>query len=122
MKNTKIKTKQLIYELILSITAVLSVIFLWQNNIGTFTILTILWILAMFLWHKKIDIITFIVGAIIGPIVEVSCIAMGVWSYANPSFIGIPLWLPILWGLATVLTRRIAETIFIITNEKNKKH
>ena len=62
-------------------------------------------------WHTKHDAYFFVTGAIIGPLGEIICISSGVWSYVNPSFLGIPLWLPFAWGFATMLIKRIAETL-----------
>ncbi|MES2134690.1 MAG: hypothetical protein V4449_00390 [Patescibacteria group bacterium] len=42
-------------------------------------------------------------GFVFGPATEILAIRAGAWSYAEPSFFGIPLWLPFLWGSATLL-------------------
>jgi ubiquinone biosynthesis protein Coq4 len=60
-------------------------------------------------WHKKHDIYFFITGAVVGSIGEIVCIHFGVWQYANSTFLGIPMWLPLVWGLATILIKRISE-------------
>ncbi len=107
----KARTKELVYEIILAVVVVSLVIILNKNAWLTFGVLAAVWAFAIYLWHKKIDIATFIVAAVVGPVVEIISIYYGIWSYADPMFLGIPVWLPLLWGFAGVLLRRIAETI-----------
>ena len=45
-----------------------------------------------------------------GAVGESVCIYFGAWSYANPTYL-IPLWLPILWGLAALIIRRFTLEI-----------
>lgn len=66
---------------------------------------------ALFVWHKKIDFITFVMTAAIGTIVEIISINTGVWAYLNPTILGIPIWIPLAWGYAGVFIRRISVTI-----------
>jgi len=43
-----------------------------------------------------------------------AAIYFGAWSYANPTMLGIPLWLPLAWGIAAVFVKRVAETLIRI--------
>jgi len=111
MKKTgKIIEKELIYEIILFAGSVFLITSFYKNNIVTTISLVILWVAALFLWHKKNDIMFFIAAAIAGIGCEIVCVNLGVWKYSNPTLFNLPLWLPFAWGFAGVLIRRIAET------------
>lgn len=102
--------KELIFEIILFGVGIASISLFYKNNILLLFSLIIAWALGIKFWHKIHDIFFFVTGAIVGPIGEIVCIYFGVWQYANPTFLGIPIWLPFAWGLATMLIKRIAET------------
>lgn len=108
--TNKIK-KELVLEVIIYCIAIFSIVVLFQNNLLLTGVLLIAWVIGIVFWHKKHDIVFFVSGAILGPIGEIICIHFGVWQYANPNFLGIPLWLPFAWGLATIFIKRVAETI-----------
>jgi len=105
---------------ILAIGLTLLVLF-WENNLLASVLVLLVYLLIRFLWPKKHDDIYFITGGIIGPVVEIICIHFGIWSYTNPSGLGIPLWLPLAWGLATVMITRIAGTILQQKTENKKE-
>ena len=48
-------------------------------------------------------------GAVLGPLAEGIAVAFGAWTYAASDTVGLPLWLPPAWGLATLLVKRITE-------------
>jgi len=102
--------KELIFEILLFCGGIASISLFFNNNLLLGFILIIAWGIGIKFWHKNHDILFFIIGAIIGPIGEIVCVHFGVWQYTNPSFLGIPVWLPLAWGLAVVLVKRIAET------------
>ncbi len=87
------------------IVSIVSVILFWGDNILLSIILLILSIGILAIWHKKNDLITFFFGVIFGWFSESICIYFGAWTYTNPTYL-VPLWLPILWGVTTVVIRR----------------
>ncbi len=52
----------------------------------------------------------YIIAAIVGPLFEATAIHFGAWIYAKPDLIGIPLWLPFLWGNAALAISKAART------------
>ena len=111
MELTKQIEKELIFEFIVFVIGIAAISMFFKNNLILLLILIAVWGISIAFWHRKIDIIFYIVGAIIGPVAEIVCINYGVWQYANPSFLGIPIWLPLAWGFAVVMIKRVAETI-----------
>ena len=101
--------KELLFDIVLFGIGTLFIVLFYQNNALLSILLLAGWIFALKFWYKKHDVYFFVVGAIVGPIGEIVAIQFGVWQYANPSFLGIPIWLPLAWGLAVALIKRIAE-------------
>lgn len=110
MKITKKIEKELIFEFILYCAGIASISLFFQNNLLLLVLLIMAWTIGIMVWHKKHDVIFFVVGAIVGTIGEIVCIHFGAWRYTNPTFLGVPIWLPFAWGLAIMLIKRIAET------------
>ncbi len=52
-----------------------------------------------------------LLGATFGPLAEIIAVHFGVWSYSHATVIGIPLWLPLLWGLASVFFLKIERAL-----------
>ncbi|HLD38974.1 MAG TPA: hypothetical protein VJB05_01520 [archaeon] len=109
--------KELFLDAILFSLGIIATSFLYENNLLLTVALIILWCFGIYFWHKKRDIILFVSGAIFGPLAETVAVYFGVWSYANPTFLGIPIWLPLVWGMAIVMIVRFAE-LFIKIEKK----
>lgn len=63
---------------------------------------------------SKRSLVVYLVGFIFGPIAESVTIHAGAWQYAQPDFLGIPIWLPFLWAnaaLFAVNTERLAHFV-----------
>ena len=109
---TKKIEKELVFEIILFSVGVVAISLFYDNNLLLTAILLVVSLFGMKVWYKLHDSYFFITGAIIGPIGEIVAIYFGAWQYANPTFLGIPIWLPLFWGLAVVLIKRFSE-IFV---------
>jgi hypothetical protein len=116
MKFSKKTGREVLVEIFLFLVIIFTVVLLWQNNILLFTALLIECGVTIKLWKKKHDIMYFIVGATLGPLLEIIFIYYGIWMYTKPTFLGIPMWLPLLWGFAAIVLSRIARTIRNIRN------
>jgi len=95
--------------LLMSLVTVIAV--LWTQVLNATLVLIVMWLASLFFWHGKRDILVFVLGAIIGPLAEIILIRFGVWSYALPSFLGIPAWLIVGWGLAFLFINKFAVSI-----------
>ena len=71
---------------------------------------SVIFIPAAIFWHGDRDRLIFIIGAVIGTVGEFICIGLGFWHYHYPVFksIGLPISLPMAWGLSAVINGRIA--------------
>lgn len=109
---TKRLEKELLFEIVLLSAGIALISLLWKDNILLTVLLLVGWLFALKSWHKRHDVYFFLAGAVTGPIGEIVAINFGAWQYANPTFLGIPPWLPLVWGLGAVLIKRFAE-IFV---------
>lgn len=94
---TKKIEKELVFDIILFSVGTIAISLFYKDNILLTVLLVLGSLFGMKLWYKRHDIYFFIVGAIIGPIGEIIAIYFGAWQYANPTLLGIPLWLPLAW-------------------------
>lgn len=75
--------------------------------------------LLMFLFSKrKEDFLLFVIGGLFGAFAEGFAMSYGAWVYANSDFFGIPLWLPLLWGIAAIYMNKIQKGIIEFLESK----
>jgi hypothetical protein len=65
---------------------------------------------ALIFWRGEKDILIFIIGGMLGTVGEYTCMKLGFWQYHYPFLksIGVPISLPLAWGLSAVIVGRIA--------------
>jgi len=84
----------------------------WQNNLLLFTIYLTLTFGLIYLHKDKSEFLIFAYGVIIGIIIEVVGTSIsGYQSFTNPDFLGIPIWLPVVWGYGFIAMKRISLII-----------
>lgn len=103
--------RRLAFDLLLFAIGIAALVMFYTDNIILSALLLANWAAILSVWRRKGDAYFLIVGAAMGAIAEITAIHYDVWQYANPSFLGIPMWLPIAWGIIAVLIRRIAESV-----------
>lgn len=95
------------FTCILSVITLLSVSFLWYVPVLLTFILLVESILMILLYKDKSDIYLFIACGLLGAIAESIAVSLGAWDYNRINIIGIPLWLPLLWGVAGLFVKRL---------------
>jgi hypothetical protein len=72
---------------------------------------TVIMLITVIFWHKERDILIFITGGMLGTFGEYICMQQGFWNYHFPHFIsiGLPVSLPMAWGLSAIIIGRIAK-------------
>ncbi len=96
--------------LIFAIALVLAVIY-WESNLLLTFLLVSLYGIRQYFWSEKGDNIVFVTGIALGCAAEFIGTFLGVWSYAEPFFFNIPLWLPFAWGLVSVIIIRVSHPL-----------
>ncbi|MBU0646896.1 hypothetical protein KKC67_02785 [Patescibacteria group bacterium] len=80
-----------IFTGLIAISTLVSVALLWKFNFILTVVLVVLAILMLLMNKSKQEIKTFIICAFFGAMAEAFAISFCVWTYGNPSFIGIPI-------------------------------
>ncbi len=86
------------------------IVTLWRSTVILGSVLMMLTLLLFLVsGNRARDAVPFCTGALLGPLMEAIVIRSGAWQYAQPTFAGIPLWLPFLWGLTAVFLMKISR-------------
>jgi hypothetical protein len=91
--------RKLVVSIGLLLLSLLGELILW-NYVVVFSILLILLAYAKHkLYPIKKELQWYVLICVGGAIVEIILVNFGHgWSYSNPDFFGIPMWIPLFWG------------------------
>lgn len=91
--------------LVIMLLAACAIIALWQMPFLLACALCLLALIKRLVFPIKWELLWFLIVGGMGAYAESLIIQTGgAWTYANPQFFGIPIWLPAIWGLtATAL-------------------
>jgi hypothetical protein len=94
------------------------IFFLWRQAI----LLSVLLLLVAYIKHRlypiKLELLLFVSICISGAIIEGILVNVaGVWTYASPHVLNVPLWMPLFWGTAGTTLIAAYEGL---TEQKNK--
>jgi hypothetical protein len=114
----KVKTRRDVAIAVVSIVVMLLLmVYFWSNNL-LITILAAAYAsFLLLIWHEAEDLMCFFFVLFIGTASEIVAVNSGVYTYNNPTLLGIPIWLPLAWGTAALCLRRI---IISLKKEGNK--
>ena len=101
----------LLRDLLIFFLAVILGVLFWKNNMAVTAIFLGCYLARYLLWPNREDHVIFLAGAVLGTLAEIIATGVGVWSYRLPTFLNVPVWLPIAWGLISVLIVRIAQSV-----------
>lgn len=90
---------------------VASVSLLWRYNWVLFGVALALCLMSLILWHDRLDVSFFLIIAVLGSVAEAVFVRFGVWQYANPTVLGMPIWFPLAFGTTGLIGARLARTI-----------
>ena len=111
MKRSRRLWNELVKELMAFSLMVASIALLWRNNLLLLVVLLVEGLAALGLWHERYDLCFFLVTAVLGSLAEAVFVHFGVWRYANPTLLGIPVWFPVSFGTAALIGERLVRTI-----------
>jgi len=102
-----------VVDALLAVLSLLFVSFHWNSPFSlTIALLAITATMILAGRHRKHDTILFLLAGAWGAISEVIAVNFGgAWYYSAPFKLGIPLWLPILWGIAGIFLVRLSDTV-----------
>ena len=117
MKPSAQLRKELVIEFAAFSLLVASVSLLWMNNLLLFVVALVECLAGLALWHDRLDLSFFLIIAVLGSLAEAVFVRFGVWYYANPTFLGVPLWFPLAFGTTGLIGGRLARTITAMWEE-----
>jgi hypothetical protein len=116
-------TKRLWVELAIEFAAfallVTSVVSLWQHNLVLTAVVLVECGIALWRWHTRYDVSFFLIIALLGSMAEAVFVRFGVWHYANPTLLGMPLWFPTAFGTTGLIGIQLARTVTEIWDRVN---
>ena len=117
MKFSKQLWKELVIESAAFSILVASVSLLWRNNLLLFMVALVECLAALALWHDRLDLSFFLIIGALGSLAEAVFVHFGGWHYANPTFLGVPVWFPLAFGTTGLIGGRLARTITTIWDQ-----
>lgn len=85
--------------------------FLWWSNL-IMTIAFLILSVFMLLWSDNLEKIVYFSGFVLFPIVDVIVVRTGIWSYGNPTLLGVPVWLPFPYALSSLIIIKIGKSLY----------
>lgn len=102
---------RLVSSLLVYPVGILCLATLYRQSLLLAAVLVGLAVIVVLIAPREGDVVVLLGGAVLGPIAEIVAVRFGAWSYHTPDFLGVPIWLPIAWGLATLIIKRIGEGV-----------
>jgi asparagine N-glycosylation enzyme membrane subunit Stt3 len=112
----KLTAKNLMPHVVDALLAALSLLFVsfhWNSpSLLTLALLAIAATMILSGTRRAHDALFFLIAGIWGALSEAVAVNFGgAWYYPSPFQFGIPLWLPILWGIAGIFLVRLSDTV-----------
>lgn len=79
----------------------------WNQPFHVLAGLVVIAGMMLYLRGSKTDIVFFVTAGLAGTAAEAIAIYFGAWNYGNSQLLGVPIWLPVLWGIAALFTDRL---------------
>ncbi len=110
--------KEILFEIFVSVYLVSVVVFCWRLPVIASFLLGACIVFQLWFWREKSDAATIIAAALLGTPSEMVCVHYGVWTYDAPGLVlGIPIWIPLVWGSLFCLFRRLSIATFEFFSE-----
>ena len=82
---------------------------LWRTPVALTALLILTGVAIYALRPSRTSAFVYLIGFLFGPLAEGVSIRTGAWEYASPTFLGIPVWLPFVWGIAALFIQNTAD-------------
>lgn len=110
--------KRMIFNCLFALITILVVIFFYKKILIASLLLALTSFVWLYILNSNTSLKVFLFGAIFGSFSEMVCIYFGVWSYTNPNFFTIPLWLFLAWGNAAVFLYEVGREISLLNEDE----
>jgi hypothetical protein len=113
--------RELLFELCIYCLCIALVAFLWHKPVILMLCFIVTSILVFIKWHTRSDLFFYFTAFVIGSVAESIAINFGAWNYSKPFYL-IPIWLPLLWGIAALIVKNMSETLLKKRVESEPEH
>jgi len=94
---------------------------LWRYNLPLLLVAATICGVLLARWHMRFDVCFFLVIAVLGSMAEIVFVYFGVWEYANPTFMDVPIWFPLAFGTTGLIGGRLARTMTSIWDKASPR-
>ena len=85
-----------------------SMALLWEHSLMLMSLYIIFFLISALTWMNRADVTLFIAASLFFQIGEIILAQFGAWTYNNPTYLGIPIWITLSWGYAAIIIRRFS--------------
>ena len=96
-------------NMVLAAATLLLTAALWRHPLALIALVVLTGAAIFALRPSRHAVAVYITAFVFGPIAEILAIGTGAWEYATPTVLGIPLWLPFVWGNAGLFLHNTSE-------------
>jgi hypothetical protein len=82
---------------------------LWRYPVALIALLLVTAVAIFRIRPNASSVVVYLTGFVFGPAAEAVSITTGAWEYDTTHFLGIPVWLPFVWGNAALFIQNMAE-------------
>jgi hypothetical protein len=93
---------------------------LWRRPYTLTAVLLVLSAVSLYIKNDRKFVLFFIFTGLSGAAAEYLGIHSGAWKYMEPQVLGLPLWLPILWGVAALYMQSQYHLAKLVYNNRDK--
>ena len=90
---------------------ILFLYFFWKNNLILAVLFLAVSAVILLNFSSKEEKVLYFISFVLCPVFDLILVPRGLWTYANPFVLGVPLWLPLTYGLGTVMIVKIGNSI-----------
>ena len=98
----------IIFNFVFILVTLILVFVFYQQAMLAVGLLLIVTLIGMLKWRSPLVIFVFIFGALFGTFSEIVAIRYGVWTHATSNVAGVPFWLFVVWGNASMFFYQMA--------------
>ncbi|HEY3096951.1 MAG TPA: hypothetical protein VGK05_08935 [Acidimicrobiia bacterium] len=82
---------------------------LWRYPLALIALLLVTAVAILRIRPSATSVVVYATAFVFGPLAEAVSITTGAWAYDSPNFLGVPVWLPFVWGNAGLFILNMAE-------------
>ena len=94
---------------IFAFSTLLATAALWRHPVALIVLVLAVGLGIFILRPTRPSLVVYAVGFVFGPTAEALGIHAGAWSYSTSDFLGIPIWLPFVWGNAALFIQNTGD-------------